>query len=245
MIRGFFITLLISISIVSFAQDAQWMIYPSIGVDMGGAIPIPLSDIPEGSTGSPNLKPSLGLGGLYLLNERWGLSFDVNYHIVAFTANARVISQPYYFNDKENVLYFSGDTYTEIELRLVEFPLSVNYKLGENWSLILGGYYSVILEGKFETEGKDGWSSADKYDTDYTPLPGTVSKSYDFNDDLSDFDIGCQIGYQYKIAPRLLFWGRFHVGMKSIFVSEFEDIDYEMYQLRLSTGVSYVLFSRE
>ena len=65
-----------------------------------------------------------------------------------------------------------------------------------------------------------------------------------FNDELDNYDVGALIGYQFKISDRVNLWGRFNVGLKSIFVPDFNNIDYEMYQFRFSTGVSFVMWNR-
>ena len=104
--------------------------------------------------------------------------------------------------------------------------------------------YSIILKGSLETEGRNGWISADKNDTDTAPLPGTQNTSFDFNDELDNYDVGVLLGYQWKVGERVYLWGRINVGFKSIFVPDFNNIDYEMYQFRFSTGVTYALWTR-
>lgn len=224
------------------AGEPGWKIAPALGIDMGGAVPIPFSSIPDGSKGTPRLTPNLGLGFQYSLNNKWNIVAEVNYHILSYTAMANVRSQPFWSDDRSYSLYFSGEAHSSTELRFVEFPVLACLQPGEHWSLVFGGYYSRMIEGTFETEGKNGWISANKEDTDTAPLPGTQSTNYDFSEELDRFDWGALIGYQYKISPRILFWGRFHWGFKSIFKQEFQNIDYEMYQLRLSTGISFTLF---
>lgn len=222
-------------------QEPKWMLSPTIGIDMGGAIPIPLSTIPKGSKGTPKLTPILGLAFQHSINNKWNLGIEANYHVLSFTGTANVISQPFWSDDRTNVIYFSGEAYSTTELRFVEFPLAAYFKLNEHWSIQFGAYYSIILEGKFETEGKNGWMSDDKDITDNAPLPGTQNTNYNFNDELRSNDFGPLFGYQYKISERILFWGRFQAGLVSIFKPEFQNIDYEMYQMRLSTGISFVL----
>jgi hypothetical protein len=244
MIRLFIFTAIFVFYSPIFSQEVKWQLYPSLGIDMGGAIPVPLSKIPDGVKGTPKLTPNLGLGTQYSLNDKWNIAFDISYHTLLFTASADVRSQEFFSDDGQSVLYFSGETHSKVEIRFAGFPISAFYKLNENWSLIMGAYYSFVLEGSFETEGSDGWISDDKSITDNALLPGIVNTSYNFNDNLDNFDLGGLIGYQYKITPRILFWGRFYIGMKSIFKPEFQNISYEMYQMRLSTGISYVFFNR-
>lgn len=237
--------LLLFISCYGFSQHFEWSVYPSLGIDMGGAIPFPFSDIPEGSGGTPKLNPTLGLGGEYQLYDRWFLSLEVNYHILSFSSKAKVRSQPFYYTNiygERDVSYFTGYTKADVELRQVEFPLVATFRAGKNWSVPFGIYYSRILEGKFETEGRDGYLSDNKEDTDNAVLPGYAHTRYDFNDDLDSYDYGILFGYRYNLNHRVYFWSKFHVGFKSIFKEEFYNIDYEMYQVRISIGASYNLF---
>jgi len=239
------IVLLIFFVLSGFSQHFDWTIYPSLGIDMGGAVPFPFSNIPEGSGGTPKLNPTLGIGGEYKLKDKWFLAIEVNYHILEFSAKATVRSQEFYFTNilgERDVQYFTGYTKSDIEIRQVEFPLIATFRSNKNWAIPFGIYYSRILESKFYTEGKDGWSSDDKNITDNAQLPGTFAAESDFSDDLDSYDYGVLFGYRYNLNHRLYFWGRFHVGFKSIFKKEFDNIDYEMYQVRVSIGASYNLF---
>lgn len=235
----FFIVLIPNISIV--AQERKINFYPNIAVDLGGAVPFPFSDIPDGAGGTPEPYPSLGLGIEYNYNTKWQFALEINYHLIAFSATADVISQA--FKDNNVITYFSGYTETDVELRMIEFPLIAFYELKEGKEIILGTYYSRILEGRFVTNGIDGVVSPDKSITDDPNLPGIVNTDYNFNNDLDSHDYGILIGYSYDLSQRLKLWGRLNIGFKSIFKKEFDNIDYEMYQVRINLGVSYRLFN--
>ena len=56
--------------------------------------------------------------------------------------------------------------------------------------------------------------------------------------------IGGLLGVTYNARPRLMIYGRMNVGFKSIFKPDFNNIDYEMYQMRFSLGTSYVFLKR-
>lgn len=240
--RAILIILISIFPIYVFSQERKLNFYPNIAVDLGGAIPFPLSDIPDGSGGTPKPYPSLGIGSEYNLNEKWQLAFEINYHLIAFSATADVVSQPFYYNDG-SALYFTGHTETDIELRMVEFPLIAFYKLKEGRRFLFGAYYSRILEGRFETKGINGIYSPDKNITDNATLPGPeYTIEYNFNKYIDKYDYGVLIGYRYDINHRLYLWARLNVGFKSIFEKDFYNIDYEMYQVRLNLGVSYKLF---
>lgn len=207
---------------------------------MGGAIPFPLSDIPDGAGGTPKPYPSLGLGSIYSINDRWDFSLEINYHLIAFSATADVISQA--FKEENATFYFSGETETDVELRMVEFPLNAHYKLKKGRKIIIGLYYSRILEGRFETKGINGVLSPDKTITDNANLPGIFDAEYNFNEYLDNYDIGVLLGYSYDINSHILLWGKLNIGFKSIFEKNFNKIEYEMYQVRVNLGISYKLF---
>lgn len=234
----YFTFLLSLLSLGVFTQDFNWSVYPSLGIDVGGAVPFPFSDIPEDAGGTPKMNPLLGAGFEYNVHPKWNLALEINYHNLEFSANAKVISQ----SINHGALYFSGDTKTDIELRQVEFPLLTRWKAGENWSLLFGIYYSRLLEGKFLTRGFDGVLSSNKDDTDNAELPGPADMENNYDWALDKYDYGLFLGYRYNLNHRLFFWGRFHFGLKSIFQKDFEVIEYEMYQLRLSVGASYAIF---
>jgi len=213
---------------------------------MGGAIPFPLSEIPDGAKGTPKINPSLGLGVAFNLSEKWDLGFEINYHILAFSASADVRSQPFYYNGHTDTMYFSGHTTTDADLRFLEIPLVSVYHINSSWSVTPGIYYSRILEGSFNTIGKEGVISSDKNDTDNATLPGVAPPvNYDFNDFLDKWDAGMILGFRYNLNHKLFFWSRINVGFKSIFRKDFDNIDYEMYQVRFSAGVSVNLFGRQ
>ncbi len=225
-----------------FAQNKAFNFYPNVAIDMGGAIPFPLSDIPDDASWSPKLYPSIGIGSEYVINKKWQLAFEINYHLIAFTADADVVSQAFYWNSG-SAQYYTGYTKTDVELQIIEFPLIAFYQLKRERRFLFGVYYSRIIGGHFQTEGINGIYSPDKNITDNASLPGPeYTVEYNFNDHLDQFDYGVLVGYRFSVNQKLYLWARLNVGFKSIFEKEFSNIDYEMYQIRLNLGVSYNLF---
>lgn len=245
MVKRLVLLMALCLPLILQAQSNRLRIYPSLGVDMGGAVPFPLSDIPDGAKGTPKINPSLGFGVGFNLSEKWDLGLELNYHILAFSASADVRSQPFYFNNSQSIVYFSGHTETDAELRFIEFPLVAVYSLSPSWSFNPGIYYSRILEGSFETNGSKGVTSDNKSFTDSATLPGPASPSYSFNDFIDKWDAGLLLGFRYNLNHKLFFWSRINIGFKSIFRKDFDNIDYEMYQVRFSAGVSVNLFGRQ
>ena len=150
--KFFLLSLILGFISTVNSQERKFNFYPNVAVDLGGAIPFPLSDIPDGAGGTPKPYPSIGIGSEYKLSEKWQLGFEINYHLIAFSSDANVVSQPFYFDDG-SAQYFTGKTEADVELRMVEFPLIAFYKLKEGRRFLFGMYYSRILEGRFNTKG--------------------------------------------------------------------------------------------
>lgn len=239
----FAIILLLSATTIK-AQKPKWQFVPTLGIDIGAVIPIPYSSAPEGAEATPKPMPVLGIGIQHNINKRWNLGAEINYHILAIDAAVDVVSQPFWSDDRSYATYFTGEAYTITELQFVEIPITAYFNINKRWSVVFGPYFSVITKGKLETEGKNGWISADKEDTDTAPLPGTQNTFFNFNDELANYDVGALLGTQFKISERINFWARFNVGFKSLFKPDFQNIDYDMYQVRFSLGVSYVLWTK-
>ena len=227
-----------------WAQENTWKFKATGAFDLGMTIPVPLSAVPGEAEIQPKLMPSLGVGAQRYVSDKWSFGLEINYHILSIDGTVNVVSQPFWSDDRSYATYFSGEANTSTELRFIEFPLVGNFHISERWALQIGAYYSVILNAKLETEGKNGWLSTNKEDTDNAPLPGTQNTYFSFNDDLDNYDIGGLLGTTYNLGPRLSVWGRLNVGFKSIFKPEFNNIDYEMYQMRFSMGTSYAFLIR-
>jgi hypothetical protein len=236
------IVLLFLMTLNAKAQNDKWMVYPSVGFEMGGTIPIPLSDIPDDSKISPHITLSFGGGIEYVVTNRIHFAVEANYHQLGFSAKANVISQSFYFDNHLDVLYFSGNTDTRVKLRFLEFPFMLHYKTGKAGALSVGFFYSLILDGTFDTRGNNGVLSNDKNITDNAQLPGPANTRYNFNDFLENWDLGLQLGYRHRIQKHFVVWGNIKAGFNSIFEDSFDNIDYEMYQVRLNLGTSFYVF---
>ncbi|HPT12816.1 MAG TPA: outer membrane beta-barrel protein [Bacteroidales bacterium] len=244
MIKRLITLVLLCLPATLIAQETKWSLYPTLGMDLGGAVPFPLSDIPHGSKGTPRLSPNIGIGTGFQLSDKWAIEAEVSYHILSFSASADVRSQPFYSDDHTTTLYFSGHTKTDVELRFVQFPITAVYTINSTWTLTSGFYYSSILEGSFNTKGTKGVTSDDKSITDNASLPGIATATYSFDDNLDKWDAGLLLGCHYRLSPKVAIRTRMHFGFKSIFKKDFTNIDYEMYQVRADVGVTINLIGK-
>jgi len=223
------------------AQNNGWWLYPSIGVDMGITLPIPLSDIPEGASGAPELHPNIGIGIEYQISDRWNLANEVGYQTLSFTSSLNVRSQAYHD------IYITGHTNVNVDLRFVEFPFMANYRIGNRWNLLTGTYVSFLLKKEFLTSLDEGLFTDSKVhaDTATSFVSFNPPLLYPYSDNISKWDIGLLLGYRYNLNHRIQFWTRLQVGVKSMFKKDFTDIDYDLYMVRLNVGLSVILFNNK
>ena len=76
----------------------------SVGTDLGGAVPVPLSNVPGIVHAYPDVNLSLGAGVNFPIDNNWKLSAEVTYNKISLDAKARVENQR--FQDDDIIPYF-------------------------------------------------------------------------------------------------------------------------------------------
>jgi len=119
------------------AQENTWQFKATGGIDMGMAIPIPMSSVPGDAQVKPRLMPTVGVGVQRYFSDKWSLGLEINYHILSIDGTVNVVSQPFWSDDRSYATYFSGEANTSTELKFLEFPLIAHYHINERWALHL------------------------------------------------------------------------------------------------------------
>jgi hypothetical protein len=207
------------------------------GVDIGGAVPMPIKYIPSPINAYPQLKVSLGAQFAFPLYDPFSLGLEVTYKTVAMNAKARIENQK--FEDLSGIRYFSGAAQMNMSFTLLEIPLYARYRFGNSSHyLLFGGYYAHVLSADFETIAQKGYmaSEPDKVDSPIdAPFPMSFSQS------LGKWDAGVILGYELHILRRLHLGLRFMAGCKDIFKPTDQFFEYKMYPMRGAVAISYSL----
>ena len=225
------------------------------GTDVGGAIPMPPGQAIGGDNkvnASLRLRPQFGLSATAIYNNRWSLTLEATYKMVALSAKAWVENQ--IFTDRTEdpwmEVSFRGTALTEMSFQMIEMPLYLRYTFGKGANrILLGGYYARVFNAKFESTPYKGmlFTLVDGK-PDYSNPSSIVSPhdayTHDFNDAMSKWDAGVLLGYERQIfIPGLLLGCRFSMGFNDIFQPDKKYLAYRMQHMRATLMVSY-LFSK-
>jgi hypothetical protein len=208
----------------------------SIGADIGGAVPFPVSNIPGTINAYPQINPALGANISLSLIKGWGLGLEVNYKTVAMRADARVNNQK--FNMDNATMYFTGTTKTEMKFTMLEVPLYAKYRFSDRNFAFAGLYYSHIFTGHFVADPIKGYSGAAP---DIAEITNVSDITMDFSPYMDDWDWGALIGYERAIFDRLKMAIRFSSGFKDVFKAANSYFDYSMLHMRGGITLTYDL----
>jgi hypothetical protein len=235
----------ILLSVTVFAQNAndsayiyQGNIGVSIGTDIGGAVPVPISNIPGTINAYPHINPALGANISFLLIKGWGLGVEVNYKTVAMKADARVSNQR--FNMDNATMYFTGTTTTEMKFIMLEVPLYAKYRFSNRNFVFAGLYYSHIFSATFVADPVKGYSGSQP---DVAETTDVSNISMDFSPYMNSWDWGMVAGYERAVFDRLKLALRFSMGFKDIFKSSNNYFDYSMLHMRGGITLTYDLIN--
>ena len=223
------------------------------GLDLGAAVPWPVTRLADGSykfSATPKISPQLGISYTMIFSRRLSASVEVTYKTVAIDANTWVKNQRFTIDsnpEHPKYQYFTGTADALMSFSMIEVPLYLRYTFKRDRNrIILGGYYSYILKGRFNTIAKKGVLNPDFPLEDDTQLDEgsivTAPVGMQMDDKLGHWDIGMVVGYERKILNRLNFGARFMMGFKDIF--DEKCLEYAMWHMRGSFVLSWELFRK-
>ncbi|MCL2097581.1 MAG: PorT family protein [Bacteroidales bacterium] len=222
------------------------------GTDIGGAVPMPLGKAIGGEdkiNASFGLRPQLGISATAAFHERWSLTLEATYKMLALSAKAWVENQ--IFTDRSGETWveasFRGTALMKMSFPMFEFPLYMRYTFGGgNNRILLGGYYARVFNAKFESTPYKGMlfnlvDGKPDYDNPSSIVSPDDPYTHNFTDAMSKWDAGIILGYERKIfIPRLLIGCRFLMGFNDIFQPDKKYLDYKMTHMRGTLTVSYI-----
>jgi hypothetical protein len=232
-------------SVTVLAQNAKDTVYTyqgnlglSIGTDIGGAVPFPISNIPGTINAYPHINPAMGANISFSLIKGWGLGAEINYKTVTMKADARVSNQR--FNMDNATMYFTGTTKTEMKFIMLEVPIYAKYRFSNRNFAFAGIYYSYIFSGNLTASPLKGYTGSSP---DIAETTDVSNITMDFSQYMDNWDMGTLIGYERAIFDRLKLALRFSIGFKDIFKPSSHYFDYNMLHMRGCVTLTYDLMS--
>lgn len=191
----------------------------------------------------PQFTPQLGYNITYKLNDKWGLGSGItlDYKGMGTKATVKYIYTSIVIEDgSKDALegYFVGKNKTVIKLAYATIPLYATFSINDSWQVRAGGYASYLFSGKFSGTASDGYIRVNEPTGEKVEI---TEASFDFNDKLRNFDFGLLLGAEKRINDRFGIFGNLDWGLTPIFPSNFRAIDFNMYNIYLSIGLTYRL----
>lgn len=191
----------------------------------------------------PQFTPQLGYNVTYKLDQKWGLGSGItlDYKGMGTKTTVKYIYTSIVIEDgSKDALegYFVGKNETIVKLAYVTIPLYATFNISESWQLRAGGYASYLFSGKFSGTASDGYIRVNEPTGEKVQI---TEASFDFNDKLRNFDFGVLLGAEKKVNDRFGIYSNLNWGLTSIFPSDFRAIDFNMYNIYLTIGLTYKL----
>ncbi len=215
------------------------------GVNIGGTSPLPL---PKEIRSIDSYKPGLALSiegnaTKWLDTERkWGITLGLRLDTKEMNTKATVKNYGMeIFNDAGGSTsgLWTGGVKTEVKMSQLSIPVLARYRINQRWQVAAGPYFSYLISGNFSGSVYDGHLRTPDA-TGYTVnFEGDSSATYDFSDNLRNFQWGVQVGGLWKAYKHLNVHADLQWGLNDIFHKNFDTITFSMYSIYLNFGFGY------
>jgi len=214
------------------------------GFNFGATAPLPLpKEVRKIEAWWPQFTPQLGYSILYKIDHQWGIGSGIllNYKGMGVKdkvkyMHTRVVVEEGSTEELEG--YFVGKNETRVKTAYVTIPVYASFRAGDNWSFRAGGYVSYLFSGQFKGSVSDGYLRVGDPVGEKVEI---TKATFDFNDDLRSFDFGLTAGAERKINNRFGIYANLDWGLTPIFPSKFRAMEFDMYNIFLTFGLTYRL----
>ncbi len=227
-------------------KTLEW--YFNLGLNMGGSMPVPLpAEVRKIDSYNPKINPRIGVNTIYNLNNKWGISSELSLGIkgmrvtdhVKYMKTKVLVSEKGSQEQRQVEGYFVGKNMTNVNLQYLSLSVSGVYNFNEKWEVRAGIYAASILKSKFTGNVSDGYLRDGEPNGPIVTIEADNPATFDFSDNMRDFDAGFTFMGKYKISDRLGVFVGFDWGLTDIFYRDQNPIQFKMQNLYGSFGVSY------
>ncbi len=204
--------------------------------------PIPVGNVPEGASGSPQLGFVGGVGLDVPLATEWTFHVEPQYVRYGATFNTPLTNQPYI--DKvlvttpdgsttilEIETTFTGTATGTFDTEYFQVPLLVRYTLSPTWGVLAGGYVGWMVATRSNATGVGQVGIR----------PETVERNLEFGERMEGVDHGVQVGAQWQVFDDLRLNMRGVYGLSSIFSEDFRTVDRTVHNLFVHVTLGFRL----
>ena len=215
----------------------------NFGLKAGIAYGTPIGPAEKGATGSPGLGPILGIFMDYGFTSKWGFQTDVYYVQKRSKFSSPVTDQQYSYpynpiSNPDTTVFvdtkFTGTVTGEFNNRYIEWPVLGYYQIGENYRLMLGPYFSYLLEAG-NTGVANGIVGFGNLSVEDEPFDESIN--------INEFDMGLigAIRYDTKVGINCEF--RISTGLLSVYKPSYQLREEAVRNVYLQLTAGYRLHS--
>lgn len=224
--------------------------YLNIGLNIGGSMPVPLpAEVRKIDSYNPKINPHVGISTIYNLNKKWGIGTELSVGIKGMRVKDEVKSMrtKVLVSEKDSPDqrmvegYFTGKNTTNVNLQYLSLTLSSIYSINDKWEVKLGLYATSFLKTKFNGNVSDGYLRDKEPNGPKIVIESDNPATFDFSDNMRDFDAGVVIGGKYKINERIGAIVNLNWGLTDIFYRDQNPINFKMQNIYATFGVAYKL----
>lgn len=258
--KKFLIPLLLLLSFFGFSQEESEVHFkkenPAFFKDefiyqirayfgIGGSMPLGLpSEIEKIKSYNPGLQLGLEANATKYLGEEspWGLRIGIAVEERGMKTEAEVkqyVTRIIQANE-EIKGYFTGNVETKVNNTYLKIPLSLVYKLSENWNVYGGLNFSFAIDKDFTGYVSDGYLRKD------TPVGPQINfdkegkAAYDFSKEVQTFQWGIHIGGEYRLKNRrFIIFPQLNYNFNGVLNKDFDAIGFSLHNLYLDLGFGY------
>jgi len=249
--KNFLLVVVLICTLTAFSQQKQSDFKPEFrqyilaGYNFGGTAPTPMPNtIRKINAWWPEFNPSLGYEVDYVFNEHWGVGGAIKLDYKGMGTKSEVLYMHTIVDiedgDKPGKFegLFVGHNKTVVKNGYITLPLHAIYYPDKNWKTQFGVYFGYLFHGGFSGEVTDG----------YIRTPDAVGEkiaidtaTFDFDDEMRKFDFGLQAGGERRINSKISINGNLSWGLLPLFPKSFHGMDFSMYNIFFTLGISYKL----
>lgn len=215
------------------------------GINIGGTSPIPLpQEIRSMDSYSPGLAITIEGYATKWVNARKdiGVSLGLRLDSKSMTADATVKNYDMaIINDTGGKVegLWTGGVKTKAKMSLLTIPVLGVYKINERWKVSAGPYFSYLMDGDFNGNVYEGHLRTPDATGSKVIFEGDNIATYDFSNELRNFQWGIQAGGEWKAYKHLTLHADLTWGLNDIFNKGFETVAFSMYPIYLNFGFGY------
>lgn len=215
------------------------------GTNIGGSSPIPLPvEIREINSYSPELNLQIGASARkwFGTNKKWGAGLGIRFETKGMKTLATVKNYGMELIDNGKILKgrWTGKVQTKYHSQQLVIPITAFYRLSNRVVLNAGPYLAYAFRNDFNGYVSDGYLREGDPTGNKVVFSGDARASYDFGDELRDFQWGMQLGVSVKVYKHLHVNANLEWGCNDIFQSSFKTVSFDLYPVYLNVGFGYV-----